>query len=114
MPISVELGATKPFRKTPFRLHSMLTDVTQWDYKFIHHGKVCIDALLTEAIWIGAGYNFRQGHEMEIVTGASERSSHGAGLSVGAGINLERFKLNLAYGKYHVSKIGRASCRERV
>ena len=30
-------------------------------------------------------------------------SSHGAGLSFGAGINLERFKLNLAYGKYHVS-----------
>ena len=103
MPISVELGATKRFRNTPFRLHAMLTDVTHWDYKFIYHVKVGIDALLTETIWIGAGYNFRQGHEMEIVTGDSERSSHGAGLSVGAGINLERFKLNLAYGKYHVS-----------
>ena len=30
-------------------------------------------------------------------------SNHGAGLSMGAGINLERFKINLAYGKYHVS-----------
>ena len=30
-------------------------------------------------------------------------SSRGAGLSLGAGLNLERFKLQLAYGKYHVS-----------
>ena len=30
-------------------------------------------------------------------------SSHGAGLSFGAGLNLDRFKLNVAYGKYHVS-----------
>ena len=30
-------------------------------------------------------------------------SSHGAGLSLGAGLQLERFKLNVAYGKYHVS-----------
>ena len=26
-----------------------------------------------------------------------------AGLSLGAGLQLERFKLQLAYGKYHVS-----------
>ena len=30
-------------------------------------------------------------------------SSHGAGWSFGGGINLERFHLNIAYGKYHVS-----------
>ena len=34
---------------------------------------------------------------------AENASSHGAGLSLGAGLQLERFKLNLAYGKYHVS-----------
>ena len=39
---------------------------------------------------------------MKIASFESE-SSHGAGLTFGAGINLERFKLNLAYGKYHVS-----------
>ena len=32
-----------------------------------------------------------------------DESSHMAGLSVGAGLNLERFKINIAYGKYHVS-----------
>jgi hypothetical protein len=39
---------------------------------------------------------------MKIVEG-DEFSSHGAGFSIGGGINLERFKLNMAYGKYHVS-----------
>jgi hypothetical protein len=33
----------------------------------------------------------------------NEESSHGAGFSLGGGINLERFKLNIAYGKYHIS-----------
>jgi hypothetical protein len=29
-------------------------------------------------------------------------SSHAAGLSFGAGLNLNRIKLGMAYGKYHV------------
>ena len=32
-----------------------------------------------------------------------DESSHGAGFSFGGGINLERFKLNVSYGKYHAS-----------
>ena len=39
---------------------------------------------------------------MKIENG-EEESSHGAGLSFGGGVTLERFKLNVAYGKYHVS-----------
>ena len=30
-------------------------------------------------------------------------SAHGAGLSIGAGLQLERLKLHVAYAKYHVS-----------
>ena len=30
-------------------------------------------------------------------------SAHGAGLSIGAGLNLQRLKLHVAYAKYHVS-----------
>lgn len=40
---------------------------------------------------------------MKIQSSNDSSSSHGAGLSLGAGLNLERFHLNLAYGKYHVS-----------
>ena len=41
---------------------------------------------------------------MILTIGKDENASaHGAGFSVGAGINLEQFKLNLAYGKYHAA-----------
>ena len=51
---------------------------------------------------MGAGYNLRRANEMKIVHDDDE-SSHGAGLSLGAGLTLDRFKLGVAYGKYHVS-----------
>ena len=102
MPFDIQMGVTKRFTGTPFRLHATLVDLNHLDYKFLNHVVVGADVLLTESIWIGGGYNFRRADEMKITT-TNGRSSHGAGLSCGAGLNLERFKLNLAYGKYHVS-----------
>jgi hypothetical protein len=37
------------------------------------------------------------------ITDSEGSAAHGAGLSVGAGLSLERFKLHVAYGKYHVT-----------
>lgn len=102
MPFDIQMGVTKRFTGTPFRLHATLVDLNHLDYKFLNHFVVGADVLLTESFWIGGGYNFRRADEMKI-TSAGGGSSHGAGLSFGAGLNLERFKLNLAYGKYHVS-----------
>ena len=102
MPFDIQMGVTKRFTGTPFRLHVTLVDLNHLDYKFLNHVVVGADVLLTESIWIGGGYNFRRADEMKITT-TNGSSSHGAGFSFGAGLNLERFKLNLAYGKYHVS-----------
>jgi len=102
MPFDIQIGVTKRFTGTPFRLHATLVDLNHLDYKFLNHFVVGADVLLTESFWIGGGYNFRRADEMKI-TSAGGGSNHGAGLSFGAGLNLERFKLNLAYGKYHVS-----------
>lgn len=102
MPFDIQMGVTKRFTGTPFRLHATLVDLNHLDYKFLNHVVVGADVLLTESIWIGGGYNFRRADDMKITT-TNGSSSHGAGLSLGAGLNLERFKLNLAYGKYHVS-----------
>ena len=102
MPFDIQMGVTKRFTGTPFRLHATLVDLNHLDYKFLNHVVVGADVLLTESIWIGGGYNFRRADEMKITT-TNSSSSHGAGFSCGAGLNLERFKLNLAYGKYHVS-----------
>lgn len=102
MPIDVQLGASKRFAHMPFRISATLVDLNHLDYKFINHLVAGADIIISPTIWVGIGYNFRRANEMKI-TEADGESSHGAGLSFGAGINLERFKLNLAYGKYHVS-----------
>lgn len=102
MPIDIQLGASKRFAHMPFRLSATLVDLNHLDYKFINHLVMGADIIISPTIWVGVGYNFRRANEMKI-TEADGESSHGAGLSFGAGINLERFKLNLAYGKYHVS-----------
>lgn len=102
MPIDIQLGASKRFAHMPFRISATLVDLNHLDYKFINHLVAGVNIIISPTIWVGAGYNFRRANEMKI-TETDGESSHGAGLSFGAGINLERFKLNLAYGKYHVS-----------
>ena len=102
MPIDILLGVSKRFAHTPFRVSATLVDLNHWNYKFTNHLVVGIDAALSESIWLGAGYNFRRANEMNI-DDADGGGTHGAGLSFGAGLNLQRFKLNIAYGKYHVS-----------
>ena len=102
MPIDIQLGVSKRFAHTPFRVSATLVDLNHWNYKFTNHLVVGIDAALSESIWLGAGYNFRRANEMNI-DDADGGGTHGAGLSFGVGLNLQRFKLNIAYGKYHVS-----------
>lgn len=102
MPFDLQVGVSKILGTTPFRLSATLVDLTHYDYSFANHIDLGLDLLLSQSIWIGAGYNFRRAEEMKIQS-SDEESSHGAGLSFGAGLNLERFKLNVAYGKYHVS-----------
>ncbi len=102
MPLDLQVGVSKTFTALPVRLSATLVDLTHYNYSFKNHIILGADVLLSQSLWIGAGYNFRRVEEMKISDGESE-SSHGAGLSFGAGLNLERFKLNVAYGKYHVS-----------
>ena len=104
MPIDVQVGVSKRFGNMPFRISATLVNLTNWDSSFINHAVLGLDLILSQSIWVGAGYNFRRADEMKIQSDGEEKSSsHGAGLSFGGGINLERFHLNIAYGKYHVS-----------
>ena len=102
MPIDLQMGVSKQFPNMPFRLSLTLVNLNNWDVNFKEHLVGGVEILLSN-IWIGAGYNFRRASEMKIQSSDDSSSSHGAGLSLGAGLNLERFHLNLAYGKYHVS-----------
>lgn len=104
LPFDLQAGVSKRLVGTPLRFSGTLVDLTHWDYKFIHHLAAGIDLLLSQQIWVGMGYNFRRAHDMTIsADDVDDESAHGAGLSLGAGLALERFKLHLAYGKYHVS-----------
>ena len=102
MPMDVQVGVSKTFAALPVRLSATLIDLTHYDYRFINHLNLGADILVSDNIWVGGGYNFRRADEMTIGTN-EDSSAHGAGFSVGGGINLERFKLNLAYGKYHAA-----------
>jgi len=102
IPLDLQLGVSKRFLDAPLRIHATLSRLNNWDEGFNKHLAVGADLLIGETIWLAAGYNFRRASEMKISDGEST-SSHGAGLSIGGGLQLQRFKLQVAYGKYHVS-----------
>ena len=102
MPIDIQIGASKRLAHTPLHVSATLVDLTNWNYRFFNHLVLGVDASISQNFWLGLGYNFRRADEMEINT-TEGGSTHLAGFSVGAGLSLNRFKVNLAYGKYHVS-----------
>ena len=100
MPLDMQVGVSKRFSNMPFRLSLTAVDLTHWNYSAMNH------LLLGDQCYVSGGYNFRRAKEMKIAEGTGDdatSSSHGAGLSFGAGVQMERFKLQVAYAKYHVS-----------
>lgn len=107
MPADLQLGVTKRITGTPFRVSLTAVDLTRWNYALSRHLVVGADLLLSDQLYLSAGYNFRRAHEMQVATtdsfGEKATSSHGAGFSFGGGIMLERFSIGVSYAKYHVS-----------
>ena len=103
MPLDLQLGVSKRLAHTPIRINATLVNLNNWNTSFKDHIVGGVDLLLSESIWLGGGFNFRRASEMKIKGSDDNESSHGAGWSFGGGLNLERFHLNVAYGKYHVS-----------
>ena len=103
IPFDLLVGVSRQLPNAPLTLHATLARLNNWDQAFIKHLAVGADIRLSPAIYVSAGYNFRRSSEMKIYEGEDSSGSHGAGLSLGGGIELERFKLNVGYAKYHVS-----------
>jgi len=103
MPLDVQLGATKRLTGSPLRFSATLVRLNDWEYGIGKHLVIGADLLLGTQFYLSAGYNGMRASEMKISSGEDGASSHGAGLSLGGGLQLERLKLHLAYAKYHVS-----------
>ena len=102
IPLDLQVGVSKRLIGAPLRLHATLARLNNWDEGFLHHVVVGADVLIGDQFYLAAGYNFRRAKQMKI-TDTDGSSSHGAGISLGGGMHLQRFKLQVAYAKYHVS-----------
>ena len=102
IPLDLQIGATKRIGHSPLRVSATMSRLNDWSEGFGRHFAIGADVLLGQSIYVAAGYTFRRASEMKI-SDAEGSSAHGAGLSIGAGLSLERFKLHVAYAKYHVS-----------
>lgn len=102
IPLDLQLGVTKKLGNAPLRFSATLVRLNDWDDGLKNHLVVGAEVLLSSSIYIAGGYNFRRSDEMAIAEDEGE-SSHGAGLSFGGGLQLQRLKLSVAYAKYHVS-----------
>jgi len=112
LPYDLRLGLTKRLANAPIRFSVTLVDLIRWrasDYYstdgdpkagriLLNHFVLGIDVIPIKQLYISAGYNFRRAYEMKAAGG-----SHAAGLSFGAGLNIKKFHLGLAYAKYHLS-----------
>lgn len=103
IPFDLLVGVSRQLPNSPLTLHATLARLNNWDQAFIKHLAVGADIHLGSSIFISGGYNFRRSSEMKIYEGEDTSFNHGAGLSLGGGIELERFKLTVGYAKYHVS-----------
>jgi hypothetical protein len=102
MPLDLQLGVTKRLIGSPLRLSATLVRLNDWEYGIGRHLVVGADVLLSDQFYIAAGYNALRAKEMKI-TDDEGSSTHGAGLSIGGGVMLQRMKLHVAYARYHVS-----------
>lgn len=102
MPIDVQVGVSKRLVGSPLRFSATLVRLNDWHYGIGKHIVVGADLMLSDQFYVAAGYNALRASEMKISSGDGE-SSHGAALSLGVGMKLERLQLHLAYAKLHVS-----------
>ena len=99
MPFNLAFGLSKDFANAPLRVSLTADDVTHWDdVKFIQHFVLGMDILPSSNTWVALGYNFRRAQEMKVAD-----KSNWAGFSLGAGLNVKKFKVGVAYGNYHVA-----------
>ena len=104
LPFEILIGGSYQIKNSPLRVSLTFCDLNHWDYAFLRHACIGLDIKLIPQFYIAAGYNARRAYSMKTTDlNSNTDSSHGAGWNFGAGLLLDRFKLNFSYGKYHVN-----------
>lgn len=112
IPFDLAVGFTKGIAHAPIKVSVTVNDLTRWSKDYFYgegddpsFGRILMNHLNlgaelrpSERTYVALGYNFRRASEMK-----AGGSSHAAGLTCGAGIILNRFKVGVAYAKYHIS-----------
>jgi hypothetical protein len=99
LPFDLALGYSQTLANAPIRLNVTLDDLTRWkNINFFQHFILGVDFFPSNNTWVALGYNLRRSHEMK-----ANGSSHWAGFSVGAGLNIKKIKVGVAWGKYHIA-----------
>ena len=111
IPFNLLVGFSKELAHAPIRLSLTLTDLNKWQAEdFYNSSDSSWKALLLKHIIIGAdlfptpstylsmGYNFLLRSELK---NNAKRSLEG--FSIGGGIQTQRIKIGLSYGKYHIA-----------
>lgn len=103
MPIDVLVGITKGLGTLPVRMSLTIDDFTHWDYSFWQHLRLGADIYFSQNFYVAGGYNFQRASAMTVSDGEDGTTTGGAGFTVGAGLLLDRFSINVSYAKQHVS-----------
>jgi len=112
IPFDLAVGFTKGIAHAPIKVSVTVNDLTRWSKDYFYgegddpsFGRILMNHLNlgaelrpSDRTYVALGYNFRRASEMK-----AGGSSHAAGLTCGAGITLNRFKVGVAYAKYHIS-----------
>ena len=112
MPIDIQLGFTKRLAHAPILISATLVNLHKWRAKDFYNADGSVDnfgEILLKHIILGAdilfgnnfyasiGYNYRLGRELSV----NSRSLDG--LSLGAGLHINKVKFGVSYSKLHIS-----------
>ena len=113
LPCDLTLGFSMGAAHLPIRWHVTLSDMTRWKSRYfalpgeeekeisfgkmaLNHVALGLDVMPADPIRLSIGYNFRRGNELK-----AAGSGSWAGLTAGAGLNIKKFKFDVAYARYH-------------
>ncbi len=112
MPFDIQLGFTKRLSHAPVRISATLTNLNRWSKDdfynadgssdntaelLLKHFVIGADILIGKNFYASLGYNYRMSKEL------SSGNSKWDGLSIGAGLHINKVKFSASYSRLHVS-----------